>query len=83
MEAALGIVAGILTMWGIVPQIVKAYKSNQVDDVSRGMLMIIMSGVGLWTVYGILKDDIPIIITNALAFLLNGYMLLLTYKLKK
>ena len=82
MEAALGIVAGILTMCGIVPQIVKAYKSKQVDDVSRGMLMIIMSGVGLWSVYGILKDDIPII-TNALAFLLNGYMLLLTYKLKK
>ena len=70
-------------MCGIVPQIVKAYKSKQVDDVSRGMLMIIMSGVGLWSVYGILKDDIPIIITNALAFLLNGYMLLLTYKLKK
>jgi MtN3 and saliva related transmembrane protein len=83
MEAVLGIVAGILTMCGIVPQIVKAYKSKQVNDVSRGMLMIIMSGVGLWTVYGILKDDIPIIITNALAFLLNGYMLLLTYKLKK
>ncbi|WP_432413107.1 SemiSWEET family sugar transporter [Rasiella sp. SM2506] len=79
----LGLVAGILTMCGIIPQIYKAHKTKQVKDVSRGMLIILLLGVLLWTIYGIMKNDVPIYVTNAIAFLLNGYMLLLTFKLNQ
>ncbi|MFC7357880.1 SemiSWEET family sugar transporter [Jejudonia soesokkakensis] len=78
----LGIIAGILTMCGIIPQIYKAHKTQKTGDVSKGMLVVIMIGVFLWTVYGILKSDFPIIITNAIAFLLNSYMLFIVYKLE-
>jgi len=77
----LGIVAGALTMCGIIPQIYKAHRTRKTGDISKGMLTVIMSGVLLWTVYGILKNDFPIILTNAMAFLLNAYMLYLVYQL--
>lgn len=81
MEMILGIVAGVLTMCGIIPQIYKAHNTKRTGDISKGMLIVIMTGVLLWSIYGILKEDLPIIITNASAFLLNGYMLLLIYRL--
>lgn len=81
MEMILGIVAGVLTMCGIIPQIYKAHSTKRTGDISKGMLIVIMTGVLLWSIYGILKEDLPIIITNASAFLLNGYMLLLIYRL--
>lgn len=80
MEMVLGLVAGVLTMCGIVPQISKAHRTKQTKDVSRGMLTIIISGVLLWTIYGFLKNDIPVTLTNFIAVLLNSYMLYLTYK---
>ncbi len=81
-EMILGLVAGILTMCGIIPQIYKAHKTKKITDVSKGMLIVLMLGVLLWTIYGVIKNDIPITITNAIAFMLNGYMLLLTFKFK-
>lgn len=82
MEMIIGSVAGVLTMCGIIPQIYKAHTTKKTGDISKGMLVVIMCGVLLWTVYGVMKNDFPIIITNFLAFLLNGYMLFLIYKFK-
>ena len=78
----LGITAGVLTMCGIVPQIYKAHRTKQTGDISKGMLVIIILGVLLWTIYGIIKNDIPIILTNAIAFILNGYMFVLVFRLE-
>lgn len=74
--------AGILTTSGIIPQIYKAHRTKKTNDVSKGMLYTLISGVLLWTIYGIIKNDIPIIATNSLSFILNGYMLFLLYKLE-
>lgn len=79
----LGIAAGILTATSLIPQIVKILKEKKADDVSPMMLAILMAGLGLWTAYGILKEDWPIIITNAFSFLLNGVVLVLRYKYSK
>lgn len=79
-EMILGLVAGIFTMCGIIPQIYKAHKTGKTNDISKRMIITIMVGVLLWTVYGAVQEDIPIIITNAIAFILNAYMLFLIYK---
>ena len=39
------------------------------------MFIALCIGVGLWTVYGIMKGDWPIILTNGTSFILNGIML--------
>ncbi len=73
----LGFGAGILTTLAVVPQIVKSWQTKKVMDVSPFMYSILMLGVGLWVFYGILINDIPIIVTNSISFLLNGSMLIL------
>ncbi|MBU2929426.1 SemiSWEET family sugar transporter [Winogradskyella psychrotolerans] len=75
IEKLIGILAGLFTTIAVLPQILKAVKTKQVNDVSPWMFVILCLGVGLWTVYGILKTDWPIIITNGLSFILNGIML--------
>jgi len=75
LDNLIGIVAGILTTIGVLPQIIKAIRTKKVEDVSPSMFVLLCLGVGLWTVYGIMKNDWPIIITNSISFTLNGMML--------
>ena len=71
----IGIAAGVLTTVAVLPQIIKAVKTKKVADVSPFMFFILCLGVGLWTVYGGMKSDWPIILTNGISFILNGIML--------
>lgn len=75
IEALIGTVAGICTTVAVVPQLVRTWKTKEVEDVSLGMFLVLIFGVTLWTVYGILKKDWPIIITNGISVMLNLCML--------
>lgn len=79
----IGIAAGVLTATSLIPQLIKIIKEKKADDVSPMMLIILMGGLGLWTAYGIMKEDWPIIITNAFSFLLNTVVLFLRYRYSK
>lgn len=78
----IGIAAGILTTAAVIPQIYKAWKTKKVQDVSPGMFIVLLAGLLLWVVYGVMKNDIPIIATNGLALALNGFMLFLMVRYK-
>lgn len=71
----IGIFAGFFTTIAVIPQIYKALKTRRVNDLSPVFFTILLLGVGLWTVYGIMKVDWPIIITNGICFILNATML--------
>lgn len=83
MEKIIGILAGIFTTIAVLPQIIKAIQTKKVGDVSPFMFIILCLGVGLWTVYGIMKNDWPIIITNGISFFLNGIMLYILFTQNK
>lgn len=76
----LGLVAGICTTAAVVPQLIKAWKTKKVHDVSPGMFFVLVTGLLLWVIYGILKQDFPIIATNGTALFLNSLMLYLLFK---
>ena len=78
----IGLAAGTMTTVAIIPQIKKAYLTKNVDDISPCMFMVMIGGVGLWTVYGILKKDFPIILFNGICFALNLFLLYLVFKYK-
>jgi len=75
MVKAIGILAGIFTTLGALPQLVKAYRTKSVGDISVLMFLTILTGVVLWAVYGVLKSDWPIIITNGISSVLNASMI--------
>ncbi len=75
MEEVIGVLAGVFTTIAVLPQIFKALKTKKVRDVSPFMFIILLLGVLLWTIYGIMKKDWPIIIPNGICTVLNSIML--------
>jgi MtN3 and saliva related transmembrane protein len=47
------------------------------------MMLVLSKGIILWIVYGIKKNDLPIIATNAFSLLVNITMVILGIKYKK
>jgi MtN3 and saliva related transmembrane protein len=78
----LGLVAGVFTASSMLPQVVKTIKEKKADEVSLVMLFVLLTGVILWVVYGIKKDDFPIIATNCFSMLVNMVMIGLRLKYK-
>lgn len=79
----IGSLAGLFTTIAIIPQIIRSWRTKKVKDVSIVMFIILITGVSLWVVYGIIKKDIPIIITNGISVVLNLIMLLFIIKYSK
>ncbi|MCE5295571.1 MAG: SemiSWEET transporter [Euryarchaeota archaeon] len=76
----LGLMAGLLTTIGYLPQILKGYRTRRMEDVSIMMPALLSVGMGLWLLYGALLGDIPIIFWNAVGVSLN--IVLIAMKLK-
>ncbi|MCL8536966.1 SemiSWEET transporter [Chryseobacterium gallinarum] len=70
-ENVLGIIAGVLTSVSMIPQLVKVIKEKNVEDISLLMLLVLISGLSLWVWYGFVKDELPIILSNSFAVLVN------------
>ena len=73
----IGIAAGICTGVSLLPQIIKMVREKKAHDISLFYLLVLLLGLSLWTYYGILKNDIPIIATNAFSMVLNMTMIVL------
>jgi len=73
--AFIGSLAGILTSVSFVPQVVKTWRSKSAKDISSVMMIVLASGVFLWFVYGIYRNDVPIIAANLVTFVLASSIL--------
>lgn len=71
----LGLVAATLTTGSFIPQVVKTWRSGSSADLSLGMYSIFAAGVGLWLVYGLLIDDLPVILSNFVTLTLVLFVL--------
>jgi MtN3 and saliva related transmembrane protein len=79
----IGTIAGILVLLSFIPQIIKAYKTKKMFDVSSYLMTLIAGGMFLWVVYGVIKSDPVIIGTNATGFALNVTLLVMKLKYDK
>ncbi|GJL64728.1 MAG: hypothetical protein NPIRA04_33820 [Nitrospirales bacterium] len=70
VTTALGLLAGALTTTAFLPQLIKTWKTRSADDVSLGMLLTLCTGIILWIVYGVSIHDLPLIVANAVTFIL-------------
>jgi MtN3 and saliva related transmembrane protein len=73
----IGLIAATLTTTAFVPQVLKSIKTKSAKDLSLGTSTMLCCGVLLWLVYGILNDDVPIILSNAITFVLTMALLIL------
>ncbi|MGE0772829.1 MAG: SemiSWEET transporter [Cyclobacteriaceae bacterium] len=79
----LGLAAGSCTTIAFLPQVLKTWKSGSAKDLSLGMFSFFCFGVLLWLVYGILVNDIPVIVANFLTLLLASSLLFFKLRFKE
>jgi len=78
----IGTVASVGTALSMVPQLTKLIKEKKAENISLYMLFVLFLGVSCWIVYGILKNDWIIIISNSFSFVVNLALTVLTLKYK-
>ena len=71
--------AAILTTLAFLPQLIKTLKTKKADDVSLITLIMFLTGVLSWIIYGYRISSIPILIANVITFILN--LLILIFKI--
>jgi MtN3 and saliva related transmembrane protein len=65
----IGLIAGIITSMGFLPQLFKSYKTKKLDDVSYFMPAVLSLGMGIWFVYGYLTNSISVMAANSFGIL--------------
>ena len=76
----IGLAAAAITVVSLFPQLVKIWRTKSTKDISLGMFLLFCGGVFLWFVYGILLQDLPIIVANFLGFIQT--LIILIFKMK-
>ena len=74
-----GYFAAILTTLAFLPQLIKTFKTKKAEDVSLITLIMFLTGVLSWIVYGYKIASIPILLANLITFVLN--LLILIFKI--
>jgi MtN3 and saliva related transmembrane protein len=82
-ENILGLVAGAITSVAMLPQLIKVLKEKDVEDLSLLMICTLIVGLSLWVWYGFLKEELPIILSNAFAVLVNIGLLISYFAYRK
>jgi MtN3 and saliva related transmembrane protein len=78
----IGSVAGVMTTFAFLPQLIHTFKTKSVDDLNLGALVTFDLGLVLWLIYGIARHSWPMIFANCvtLAFQLGILYLKLRYR---
>ena len=74
-----GYFAAISTTIAFLPQLIKTIKTKKADDVSLITLLMFITGVASWIIYGFMISSVPILIANSITLILN--ILILLFKL--
>ena len=72
-----GLVAGLLTTLAFVPQVQRTWRMGQARDFSLPMLVMFVTGVALWLVYGVFLGSSSVVLANAVTLVLAGYILVI------
>lgn len=84
MEIAsyVGYAAGALTVVSYFPQAMRAWKTRKVDDLSWGMVGMLVVAGGLWIVYGVMSKQMPVILTNTGTVVLTAAILVAKFRFR-
>lgn len=77
-----GYVAGAMTVISYAPQAVKVWRTKEVDELSLGMLALLVLAGALWITYGVVSSQTPVILTNVGTVALTGAILVAKLKYK-
>lgn len=76
----LGILAGVITTIGLLPQVLVSFRTRKTKDLSMGMLVMMNSGLLLWIIYGFMIQNAPLLMADSVSFLINSGLMVLKVK---
>ena len=78
-----GFSAALLTTIAFIPQLYKTWQTKSAEDVSLIMLILFITGLICWIIYGLKINSIPILIANIITFIFNFSILILKITYRK
>ena len=78
-----GFSAALLTTIAFLPQLYKIFQTKSADDISFVMLILFITGLVCWIIYGLKINSIPILIANIITFIFNFSILVLKISYRK
>ena len=74
----IGYVAALCSMSSFTPQAWKIIKTRDTSGISAPMYAITVVGFAAWLIFGIMKSEWPIIITNGVCLILSAFIFMMT-----
>jgi len=72
-----GILASAASITSFLPQAWRIIKERKIEGLSKATYAMTTTGFALWTTYGVLLGEPPLIVTNGLCFLLAAFILMM------
>ena len=83
LTTIIGLAAGGITTFAYVPQVVRTWRTKSSGDLSLGMFGLLVIGVILWLTYGLMINDLPIIIANVVTLSLQCSVLVMIIRQRR
>ena len=77
LPTLVGVAAGCIGLYSLVPQVVKCCRTGDVAAISLRMFAVRTFGLLLWTVYGFALGSLPVLVFSALGLVLSSVILTL------
>lgn len=78
----IGLLAAAATTIAFLPQVIRSWRTKKTEDISLLMYLTMVTGGSLWLLYGLLINDMPLIIANIITLSLTISTLFLKLKYK-
>ena len=75
----IGLFAGILTTLAFLPLVIKVLKTKSTTEYSNGWLILSLTGLTMWSLYGVVLKSIPVIFFNFVSLIF--VTIIVVYKL--
>ena len=75
-----GLVAAFCTTASFLPQAIKTIQTKNTSGISLSMYSLFAFGTLLWLIYGIIDNNLPIIIANGITLIFS--VIILAYKIR-
>jgi MtN3 and saliva related transmembrane protein len=73
----IGFCAALFTTISNIPQAIKIIRTKETKGVSATSYLALLIGLVLWVIYGILRDDWPIMVSNGISATICAIVLVL------
>jgi MtN3 and saliva related transmembrane protein len=77
LPTLMGLVAGCLSIYSFVPQVLKCWRTGDTAAISLRMFAVRTFGLLLWTIYGFGVGSLPVLVFSALGLVLSSIILVL------